>query len=136
MHACMNSHACTHAHPTHKCATFFSLYYGGLKLYYPFISCSCSWVKVDGDEYKLKIGVIVEAIDDMLTTGVVQKIFVIDEQIFIIVHLKAYKCTYDAHYHAYILGDETSCQIVSRTSLFYSGAVHIHTLNCTIIMYF
>ena len=35
--------------------------------------CSCSWMKVDGDEYKLRTGVIVEVIDDMLTIGVTQK---------------------------------------------------------------
>ena len=41
--------------------------------------------------------------------------------------LNAYNCTYDAYYRAYILGDETTCRMVSHSSLFYSGTVHIHT---------
>ena len=65
-------------------------------------------------------GVIVEVIDDMLTIGMIQKIFVVDE----LQRLNAYKCTYDAHYRAYILGDETTCRMVLHSSLFYS---HIHT---------
>ena len=92
-------------------------------IYYLFIFCSCSWVKVDGDEYKLRTGVIVEVIDDMLTIGVIQKIFVVDEH----QRLNAYNCTYDAHYHAYNIGDEITCRMVSHSSLLYSGTVHIHT---------
>ena len=97
-------------------------------------------MKVGGDEYKLKTGVIVEVIDDMLTIGVIQKNFVVDEQT-IIFCLNVYKCTYDTHYHAYILGDETTCRIVSRSSIFYSGTVrihpsHVHELYVIILLYF
>ena len=51
-------------------------------------------MKVDGDKYQLRIGVIVEVIDDMLTIVVIKKIFVVDEH----QRLNAYNCTYDAHY--------------------------------------
>jgi len=39
-----------------------------------------SWVKLDGDEYRLNSGVIVDISDDVSTIGVIQKIFVIDSK--------------------------------------------------------
>jgi len=42
-------------------------------------------------------------------------------------HLNAYKCTYDAHFRAYILHDDATCQMISYSSLFHSGTVHICT---------
>jgi len=47
-------------------------------------------VKVDGDEYKLQTGLIVDIIDDMPMIGVIQKIFVLDEHT-IFFHLNVYK---------------------------------------------
>ena len=44
------------------------------------VSSSCSWVKLDGDEYRLNSGVIVDISDDIPTIGVIQKIFVIDSK--------------------------------------------------------
>ena len=54
-------HVCLHVE---KCIMICLLY-----------TCSCSWIKVDGDEYKLDTGVIIEVTDDMPTIGVIKKIF-------------------------------------------------------------
>ena len=104
-----------------------SHYYVHVDIWYVFLTCSCSWIKVDGNEYKLETGVIIEVLtDDMPTIGVIKKIFLINGQTFFF-RLNAYKCTYDAHFRAYILDDDATCQMISYSSLFHPGTVHIRT---------
>lgn len=83
-------------------------------------------MKADGDEYKLRTGLIIDVIDDMPMIGIIQKIFVVDEHT-IFFRVNVYECTYDEHYRAYILSDKTTSRMVSQCNLFCSGPVHIHT---------
>jgi len=41
--------------------------------------CRCKWVKVSGDEYKISSGVILEVKDDLPLVGVVQDIYLLNE---------------------------------------------------------
>ena len=53
----------------------------------------------------MNTSLIVDVIDDMPMIGIIHKIVVLDDRT-IIFCLNIYKCTYDAHYRAYILSDE------------------------------
>jgi len=55
--------------------------YVHVDIWYIFLTCSRSWIKVDGNEYKLETGVIIEVLtNDMPTIGVIKKIFLINGQ--------------------------------------------------------
>ena len=46
----------------------------------PLIYFRCTWVKIDGDEYKLSSGVILEVKDDLPIIGAIQDIFLLNER--------------------------------------------------------
>ena len=42
----------------------------------------CKWVKIQGDEYKVSAGVILNVMDDLPTVGIIQNIYIVNGDIW------------------------------------------------------
>jgi len=87
---------------------------------------SCNWVKVDGDEYKLHAGVILEVKDDQPTIGVIKEIFVVDGN-KVAFKVQSHTTVYQPHYRAYIMDCNPIDKLVWHEELLISSTVHVRT---------
>lgn len=95
---------------------------------YCLISYRCNWVKVNGDEYKLATGVILEVEHDLPMVGIVQNIYVINGN-EVMFYVKTFSTTFQPHYRAYVLDNFLSLKIVHHSTLFIHSPVYIRTAN-------
>ena len=70
----------------------------------PLIYFRCTWVKIDGDEYKLSSGVILEVKDDLPIIGPIQDIFQLNESLLIF-KVDEHSTSFHPHYRAYVLNN-------------------------------
>ena len=62
----------------------------------------CNWVKIDGNEYKISTGVILDVEHDLPVVGVIQDIYIGNEN-KILFHVDKSSTSYEPHFRAYIL---------------------------------
>ena len=85
------------------------------------------WVKVNGDEYKISSGVILEVKDDLPIVGVIQDIYLLNEN-KVMFKVDEHSTSFEPHYRAYILdNDPLSLKTVYHSDLFIQTSVHIRT---------
>lgn len=90
-------------------------------------STRCKWVKIDGDEYRISSGVILDVKDDLPVVGVIQDIYVVNGN-KVILQVEEYSTSFNPHYRAYVLdNDPLSSKTVCHSDLFIQTLVHIHT---------
>jgi len=92
--------------------------------------CSCKWVKIDGNEYKLGSGVILDVKHDLPIAGVIQNIYTVDgDKVFF--NVNQYSTVYEPHYRVYILEDKLCSQVTGYPELFTYVSLHIRKLRVT-----
>ena len=87
----------------------------------------CKWVKVDGYEYRLYTGVILDVEDDLPVVGIIQEIHVSCNN-KVILTVQQFFTIYIPHYRVYVL--ETSAtytKTVCHSDLFIPVPVHLRT---------
>ena len=87
---------------------------------------SGKWVKINGDEYRISSGVILNVKDDLPVVGVIQDVYLLNENKAIL-KVDEYLTSFNPHYHAYVLdNDLLSSKSVCHSDLFIQTSVHIH----------
>lgn len=82
---------------------------------------------LDGNEYKVSSGVVLEVKYDLPVIGVIQEIYLLNEKI-VMFKVDEYSTIFHSHYRAYVLNDDSlSSRTVSHSDLFIKTSVHIHT---------
>lgn len=86
----------------------------------------CKWVKVNGDEYKLSTGVILDVKHDLPIVGVVLGIYIVNGN-EVVFQIDQFSTTFEPHYRAYILDDHhaSSSDTILHSNLFIQTPVHI-----------
>lgn len=82
-------------------------------------------MKVNGNEYKLTAGIILDMKHDLPIIGIVQDIYVVngDEVAF---QIDQFSTSFEPHYRAYVLDDHASCSdTILHSNLFIETPVHI-----------
>ena len=75
------------------------------------IDYRCKWVKIDGDEYKLSGGVILNVVYDLPTEGIIQDIYIVNGD-RVTFNVEEFSTSYEPHYRAYILQCSSFSRIV------------------------
>lgn len=84
-------------------------------------------MKTNGDEYKISSGVILEVKDDLPIVGIIQDIYLLDENI-ITFKVDEYLTSFQPHYRAYALDNvPLSSKTVRHSDLFIQTSLHIRT---------
>ena len=84
-------------------------------------------MKIDGDEYKVSSGVILEVKDDLPIIGVIQDIYLLNES-SLMFKVDEYSTYFHPHYRAYVLNnDRLSSKTIPYSNLFIQTSVHIRT---------
>ena len=85
----------------------------------------CKWVKIQGDEYKVSAGVILNVMDDLPTVGIIQNIYIVNGD-RVTFNVDEFSTSYELHYRAYILQCSSSSRIVYHSDMFIHTTIHIH----------
>ena len=86
------------------------------------------WVKTNGQEYKINAGVIYGVEHDLPLVGKIEDIHIVDGN-KVLFHLKPYVTSYEPHFRAYILHENTAIheKVLYLLSLFLEIPVQIRT---------
>lgn len=84
----------------------------------------CNWVRCHSIEYKLFAGVILNVEHDLPVVGVITDIYVVNGD-RVLFSVEQYSTSYEPHYRAYILENNSCSRIVCRSDLFTHSPVHI-----------
>ena len=87
-------------------------------------SIQVNWVKIDGNEYKISTGVILDVEHDLPVVGVIQDIYLVNED-KILFRVDKSSTSYEPHFRAYILENDSCTRIISHSDLFVHTCVYI-----------
>ena len=114
IHNFMCSHSCLYS-PTYTSYLLYQSYY------------RCKWVRFCGDEFRISDGVITEMKHDLPIIGVIKEILIVNgDKIFF--HVDQYGTSFEPHYRAYILEEQTfSSGEICFSYLFIEKSLFIRT---------
>ncbi len=93
-----------------------------------FFGYRARWVKVDGMEYKRKVGVVYDMTDDLPKVGQITSIYVINHNT-VIFAVKCFSSVYVEHFRAYTLHTLSCDKLVCVHDLLLPNPVHIRTAS-------
>ena len=73
--------------------------------------CRCNWVRVDGNEYKISTGVILNVEHDLPVVGVIRDIYIVNED-KVLFCVDQSSTSYEPHFRAYIVESDSCSRIV------------------------
>ena len=85
-------------------------------------------MKCHGDEYRVSAGVIIDVVHDLPIVGVIQEIYVVNGDI-VVFQVDQFSTSYEPHYRAYVLDNDSSSRIICHSNLFIHSAIYIKKCN-------